>query len=113
MRDRFISHQVRILLERMDLYPEEFVHPCESRRINSKWGEVLDEGTFNRLERFLIKRKVRALKRKVTQDLILATIIYEPTEDRVEAANQVANHASLMEALRKRKKSKNDNNNRF
>ncbi len=113
MRDRFISHQVRILLERMDLYPEEFVHPYESRNINSRWGEVLDEGTFNRLERFLIKRKVRALKRKVTQDLILATIIYEPTEDRVEAANQVTNHAALVEALRKHKKNKNGNNNRF
>jgi len=109
MRDRFISHQVRILLERMEMYPEEFVHPYESRNINSRWGEVLDEGTFNRLERFLIKRKVRALKRKATQDLILATIIYEPTEDRVEATNQTA----LMEAFKKHKKSRNGNNNRF
>jgi len=109
MRDSFISHQVRILLERMEMYPEEFVHPYESRNINSRWGEVLDEGTFNRLERFLIKRKVRALKRKATQDLILATIIYEPTEDRVEAANQTA----LMETFKKHKKSRNGNNNRF
>jgi hypothetical protein len=108
-----VSEQVKILLDRMEMYPEEFVHPYESRRINSKWGEVLDEGTFNRLERFLIKRKVRALKRKVTQDLILATIIYEPTEDRVEAANQVTNHATLVEAFKKYKKSRNGNNNRF
>jgi hypothetical protein len=72
-----ISEQVKILLERMNMHPDEFVHPYESRNINSKWGEVLDEGTFNRVERFLIKRKVRALKRKVTQDLILATIMYD------------------------------------
>lgn len=73
----FVSEQVKILLERMDMHPEEFVRPYESRHLNTKWGEVLDEGTFNRVERFLIKRKFRALKRKVTQDLILATIMYE------------------------------------
>jgi hypothetical protein len=79
-----ISEQVKILLDRMDMHPDEFVHPYESRNINSKWGEVLDEGTFNRLERFLIKRKMRALKRKVTQDLILATIMYEGESMREE-----------------------------
>ena len=61
----------------MDMHPEEFVRPYESRRLNTKWGEVLNEGTFNRVERFLIKRKFRALKRKATQDMILATIMYE------------------------------------
>jgi|APGre2960657373_1045057.scaffolds.fasta_scaffold57219_1 hypothetical protein len=77
-----ISEQVKILLDRMDMHPDEFVQPYESRNINSKWGEVLDEGTFNRVERFLIKRKVRALKRKVTQDLILATIMYDEPPQR-------------------------------
>jgi hypothetical protein len=77
-----ISEQVKILLDRMNMHPDEFVHPYESRNINSKWGEVLDEGTFNRVERFLIKRKVRALKRKVTQDLILATIMYDEPPQR-------------------------------
>ena len=101
-----VSEQVKILLDRMNLYPDEFVHPYNSRRINSKWGEVLDEGTFNRVERFLIKRKFRALKRKATQDLILATIIYEPTEDRVEAANQVSNHDAFVEAYKKYKQTK-------
>jgi len=80
-----ISEQVKILLERMDLYPQEFVRPFESRRLTPKWGEVLNEGTFNRVEQFLIKRKFQALKRKATQDQILATIMYEGdvTEDYV------------------------------
>lgn len=108
-----ISEQVKILLDRMDMHPDEFVHPYESRNINSKWGEVLDEGTFNRVERFLIKRKVRALKRKVTQDLILATIMNEATEDRVEADDQVTKHNPLVEAFKKHKKSRNGNNNRL
>jgi len=50
MRDRFVSPQVRILLERMDMCPEEFVHPFESRHVETKWNSILLEGRFNWIE---------------------------------------------------------------
>ena len=67
---KIVSEQVKILLERMDLYPEEFVRPFESRRLETKWNEVLQEGHFNRVEKFLIKRKYVKLKRKATQEIM-------------------------------------------
>jgi hypothetical protein len=70
-----VSDQVKILLERMDLYPEEFVRPFESRRLQTKWNEVLQEGHFNQIEKFLIKRKYVKLKRKATQEMIMQTIM--------------------------------------
>lgn len=75
MRDRFVSPQVRILLERMDLYPEEFVRPYESRRVLAKWQEVIMDGAFNKIERFLIMRKFNKLQRKATQEVIMQTIM--------------------------------------
>jgi hypothetical protein len=72
-----ISEQVKILLERMDMHPEEFVHPFESRNIEPKWHGLLHNGAFGIVEKFLIKRKYNALRRKVTQEMILATIMYE------------------------------------
>lgn len=77
MRGRFVSQQVRILLERMDLYPEEFVRSFESRHLETKWNEVLQEGHFNRIEKFLIKRKYVKLKRQATREAIVATIMYD------------------------------------
>ena len=79
---KIVSEQVKILLERMDLYPEEFVRPFESRRLETKWNEVLQEGHFNRVEKFLIKRKYVKLKRKATQEMIMQTIMYdEPVQE--------------------------------
>ena len=77
MRDRFVSPQVRILLERMDLYPEEFVRPYESRRLVAKWQEVIMDGAFNKIERFLIMRKFNGLQRKATQEVIMQTIMHD------------------------------------
>ena len=79
-----VSEQVKILLERMDLYPQEFVRPYESRRLASKWNEILQGGTFNKVEEFLLRRKFYKLRRKATQDMILATIMYEPDDVREE-----------------------------
>jgi len=77
-----VSEQVKILLERMDLYPEEFVRSYESRRLNTKWGEVLNEGCFNPVERFLLGRKYNALRRKATQEVIMQTIMdNSPSEE--------------------------------
>ena len=75
-----ISDQVKILLERMDMHPEEFVHPFESRNIEPKWHSLLHNGAFGIVEKFLIKRKYNALRRKATQEMILATIMYADEE---------------------------------
>ena len=83
-----ISDQVKILLERMDMHPEEFVHPFESRNIEPKWHGLLHNGAFGVVEKFLIKRKYNALRRKATQELILATIVYADEEK--EEENYVA-----------------------
>ena len=75
-----ISEQVKIMLERMDLYPEEFVRPFESRHIETKWNDILQEGRFNRIEKFLIMRKYVRLRRQATRDAIMATIMYDEKE---------------------------------
>jgi len=81
MRDRFVSPQVRILLERMDMCPEESVHPFESRHVETKWNSILLEGRFNWIEKFLIKRKYVRLKRQATREAIMATIMHNESKD--------------------------------
>ena len=76
-----ISEQVKIMLERMDMYPDEFVRPFESRNIETKWNDILQEGRFNRIEKFLIMRKYVKLRRQATRDAIMATIMYDEKEN--------------------------------
>ncbi len=76
-----VSEQVKIMLDRMDMYPEEFVHPFESRNIETKWNDILQEGRFNWIEKFLIKRKYIRLKRQATRDAIMATIMHDKTKE--------------------------------
>ena len=76
-----ISEQVKIMLERMDMYPDEFVHPFESRNVDPKWHGLLHNGAFGTIESFLIKRKYNALRRKVTRDLIMSMIMHHETEE--------------------------------
>ena len=91
-----VSEQVKILLERMDLHPEEFVRPFESRRLSLKWDEVISEGYFNRVEKFLIRRKYNALRRKATQELIMATILYEPNAEEEPSFDTVSRATRLL-----------------
>jgi len=101
-----VSEQVKILLERMDLYPEEFVRSYESRRLNTKWGEVLNEGCFNLVEKFLLRRKYDALRRKATQEVIMQTIMDNspPEEFSFDTVSRAAK--KLMNAPRIRMKQK-------
>lgn len=78
---KIISEQVKIMLERMDMYPDEFVRPFESRNIETKWNDILQEGRFNRIEKFLIMRKYVKLRRQATRDAIMATIMYDEKEN--------------------------------
>jgi hypothetical protein len=90
-----ISEQVKIMLERMDMYPDEFVRPFESRNIETKWNDILQEGRFNRIEKFLIMRKYVKLKRQATRDAIMATIMY----DEKEALDELPRRRWTMKAI--------------
>ncbi len=85
-----ISEQVKILLERMDMYPDEFVRPFESRNIETKWNDILQEGWFNRIEKFLITRKYVKLRRQATREAIMATIMYETPEQKDSTSGLLA-----------------------
>lgn len=107
MRDRFVSPQVRILLERMDLYPEEFVHSFESRNIEPKWYGLLQNGEFGVIEKFLLKRKHDALRRKATQEMIMATIMCDEKPEEYLSLDTISRATkSLMNAPRIRMKQK-------
>ena len=99
MRDRFVSPQVRILLERMDLYPEEFVRPFESRHLETKWNDILHEGRFNWIEQYLVKRKYVKLKRQATRDAIMATIMHDEKEDLDELPRRRWTMKAIQEAM--------------
>jgi hypothetical protein len=90
-----ISEQVKILLDRMDMYPDEFVRPFESRNIETKWNSILQEGRFNRIEKFLITRKYVKLRRQATRDAIMATIMY----DEKEALDELPRRRWTMKAI--------------
>ena len=102
-----VSEQVKILLERMDLYPEEFVRSYESRRLNTKWGEVLNEGCFNPVEKFLLGRKYNALRRKATQEVIMVTIMCDEKPEEYLSLDTISRATKkLMNAPRVRMKQK-------
>jgi hypothetical protein len=92
---KIISEQVKIMLERMDMYPDEFVRPFESRHVETKWNEILQEGRFNRVEKFLIMRKYVKLRRQATREAIMATIMY----DEKEAPDELPRRRWTMKAI--------------
>lgn len=81
-RDRLISPQVQLLLERMESHPEEFYKALtlSAGVFDGKWDFVLSSGEFTRIEKFLIKRKMKELKREATHRQILLTIMYGKEE---------------------------------
>jgi len=94
-----ISEQVKIMLERMDMYPDEFVRPFESRNIETKWNDILQEGRFNRIEKFLIMRKYVKLRRQATRDAIMATIMYDEKENRDELPRRRWTMKAIQDAM--------------
>ena len=80
---KLCAEQVNILLDRMESHPEEFYKVLQIARpmYESKWDMVLSAGEFNRIEKFLIKRKMKELKREATHRQILMTIMYGKDED--------------------------------
>lgn len=82
---RLVSEQVKILLERMETHSEEFckglLHSTGVGVYGNKWDIVLTGGEFNPIEKFLLRRKMKNIRRKVTQQQILMTIMYGQEEE--------------------------------
>jgi hypothetical protein len=76
---KLVSEQVKILLERMDMHPEEFVPVLGRYYLPSgkqdAWNRILNNGQFSLVEKLLIKRKFNAIRRAATQADILETIV--------------------------------------
>ena len=76
---KLIDDRVKLLLERMDAFPDEFTADL------SKWDNILSRGVcnLNFVERFLIHRKWKKIQRESTLHRIVA-VITQPTRDEVE-----------------------------
>lgn len=73
------------MLDRMDSHPEEFCRALHLARpvYIDKWDMVLNAGEFNWVEKYLIKKKIKELKRSATHQQILMTIMYGGEESEV------------------------------
>lgn len=83
MRKFFISDQVEILLQRMDDYPEQFFTSSSfSSRIGvlKSWSAIVERGHFNLVESFLIRKKLRSIRRRQTQNDIIECLVDGPTD---------------------------------
>ena len=79
---RFCSEQVCILLERMESYPEEFVNVYgKPRYYEPRWSSLLNEGAFSKIEKHLLKSKMFGIRRKQTQNDIIATLTQEVADE--------------------------------
>lgn len=65
-----------MVLDRMDTHPDEFIESSKQLWGEPKWAAILNNGCFNRIEKFLLKRKYRKLKRIATQQSIIQTLVY-------------------------------------
>lgn len=76
---KLVDDRVKLLLERMDAFPDEFTADL------SKWDNILSRGVrnLNFVERFLIHRKWKKIQRESTLHRIVA-VITQPTRDEVE-----------------------------
>ena len=76
---KLVDDRVKLLLERMDAFPDEFTADL------SKWDNILSRGVrnLNFVERFLIHRKWKKIQRESTLHRIVA-VITQPTRDEIE-----------------------------
>jgi hypothetical protein len=75
---KLCAEQVNILLDRMESHPDEFYKVLQMSKhvLSDKWDLVLNAGEFNLVEKYLIHKKMKELKRKATHQQILLTIMY-------------------------------------
>lgn len=80
MLKRFCSDQVCMVLERMESHPEEFTGNTTNGRYH-KWDFVFTTGTFNKVEKLLLKHKLKELRKEVTRQQIILTLMYDAQDD--------------------------------
>lgn len=80
---RLISEQVKIMLDRMDDHPEEFCKTLGmgNTLFDSKWAFVLSNGEFNCIEKFVLRRKMKRIRREVTRQQIMMTLVDDVSYD--------------------------------
>lgn len=101
MFEKICHDQVKILLERMDTNPEEFV-------TQEKWDAFLPPENpartnlfkhFTKVEQFLIRRKynkiIKAHRRQRTYDRILETLMFKEESSWSTVGNYTSSHPVL------------------
>ena len=77
-RPMLIDDRVKLLLERMEAFPDEFSDDL------SRWNRVIARvDAFTFLERFLIKRLAKKIHREATLNQILTTMTQNDTNNRL------------------------------
>jgi hypothetical protein len=79
---RLISEQVQILLERMDTHPEDFYSDNSYLGVihSRPWLDLVKSGSFTLVERVIINKKLKQLRRDMTKNRII-TLLVEPRYD--------------------------------
>lgn len=96
---KLVSEQVKLLLDRMDTHPEEFVSALDYGRVHdNRWSEILQHGTFTFIEKGLLKSKYTKLKRESTRNDIINALVYQP--DSVNLTEPVFSTVSRMQRMR-------------
>lgn len=90
---KLIDDRVKLLIERMDAYPDEFTTDL------SKWDNILSRGVrnLNFVERFLVHRKWKKIQREATLHRIVGVITEPGCSSRLTS---IANMEQTREIIR-------------
>ena len=80
MKNIFCSEQVQIMLERMDTHAEDFMAPPSPFMLGGSkpWLELAKTGSFNLVERVLIRTKLKKVARQGTKNRIIELLVEKP-----------------------------------
>ena len=73
--DKIVRPTTQMLLKRMDTNPEEFDAINTVLYGSRSWATVVKNGEFNLVESVLIKRKMKGIHRKATEQRILELLL--------------------------------------
>ena len=73
--DKIVRPTTQMLLKRMDTNPEEFDAVNTVLYGSKSWATIVKSGEFNLVENILIKRKMKGIHRKATEQAILGLLL--------------------------------------
>lgn len=78
-----ISEQVQILLERMNTHSEDFYSDNSFHGVihSRPWLDLVKNGSFSLVERIVINKKLKQLKREMTKNRIITLLVKQPDLD--------------------------------